>query len=77
MAACDGVIRAIVSRHAADLAGADAASVALYVRFLKRIAAQARNVASSLVNPFPPPAWEKPAPGGRQGFRVKLRPLFN
>jgi phosphate transport system protein len=52
-AACDGVIRAIVSGKAADLAGADAATVALYVRFLKRIAAHARNVASSIVNPFP------------------------
>lgn len=65
-AACDGVIRAIVSGQAADLAGADAASVALYVRWLKRIAAHARNVASSLANPLPRlPGRNRPPGEGR------------
>ena len=34
------------------LASADAVAVALYLRFLKRISAHARNLISSLVNPF-------------------------
>lgn len=52
-AACDQIIIAIVSGQVTDLEGADAAAVALYARFLKRIAAHSRNVVSSLVNPFP------------------------
>lgn len=52
-AACDHIIIAIVSSQVTDLNSADAAAVALYARFLKRIAAHSRNVVSSLVNPFP------------------------
>ncbi len=52
-AACDHIIIAIVSGQVTDLKSADAAAVALYARFLKRIAAHSRNVVSSLVNPFP------------------------
>jgi phosphate transport system protein len=52
-AACDQIIIAIVSGQVMDLKSADAAAVALYSRFLKRIAAHSRNVVSSLVNPFP------------------------
>lgn len=35
-----------------DLPAKDAATVALYLRFLKRISAHSRNLVSSLVNPF-------------------------
>lgn len=35
-----------------DLTAADAVSLALYLRFLKRISAHSRNLVSSLVNPF-------------------------
>lgn len=51
--ACDQIIIAVVSGQVTDLNSADAAAVALYARFLKRIAAHSRNVVSSLVNPFP------------------------
>lgn len=45
-----------------DLPSADAVAVALYLRFLKRISAHARNLISSLVNPFHRIGYrEKPA----------------
>jgi hypothetical protein len=42
----------IVSERASDLSGPDAATVSLYARYLKRIAAHSRNVMTSIVNPF-------------------------
>ena len=42
----------IVSGRAPDLSRPDAATVALFARYLKRIAAHSRNVMTSLVNPF-------------------------
>ncbi len=50
--ACDAIIQGIVSGKVTDLSSADAAALALYVRFLKRIAAHCRNIVSSVVNPF-------------------------
>lgn len=52
-AACEEVSATLVSGRANDLGPADAATVALYVRFLKRIAAHSRNIITSVVNPFP------------------------
>jgi phosphate uptake regulator len=51
-ASCEGITLDIVSGQASDLSGPDAATVALYARYLKRIAAHSRNVMTSLVNPF-------------------------
>jgi phosphate transport system protein len=51
-AACEAIVTRIVSGQAVDLPAADAAAVALYVRYLKRIAAHSRNICTSLVNPF-------------------------
>lgn len=45
------VVKALVS-GAVELPSGDAAALALYVRYLKRISAHSRNLISSLVNPF-------------------------
>jgi phosphate transport system protein len=50
--ACESIVTRIVSGQVVDLSPADAAAVALYVRYLKRIAAHSRNICTSLVNPF-------------------------
>jgi phosphate transport system protein len=51
-ASCESIVTRIVSGQVNDLSPADAAAVALYVRYLKRIAAHSRNIGTSLVNPF-------------------------
>ena len=51
-AECDELVERIVSGKTADLTPGDAAALALYVRYLKRIAAHSRNLVSGLVNPF-------------------------
>ena len=51
-AACESIVTRVISGQANDLSPADAAAVALYVRYLKRIAAHSRNIGTSLVNPF-------------------------
>lgn len=50
-ALCRDIEHEIVS-GSVDLPAKDAATVALYLRFLKRISAHSRNLVSSLVNPF-------------------------
>ena len=52
-ALCDSITDAIVTGNTTDLSPHDATAVALYARFLKRIAAHSRNIISSVVNPFP------------------------
>lgn len=49
---CDEITNHIVNGEVTDLPSADAAAVALYARFLKRIAAHSRNIITSVVNPF-------------------------
>lgn len=49
---CQNITNAIVSGEADDLSPRDAAAVALYSRYLKRIAAHSRNIITSVVNPF-------------------------
>lgn len=49
---CEDVLRRIVAGEVAELPPGDAATLALYVRYLKRIGAHCRSVVSSLVNPF-------------------------
>lgn len=48
---CSEFVKALVGGEV-ELPSAEAAALALYVRFLKRIAAHSRNLISSLVNPF-------------------------
>ena len=51
-AACESITMDVVSGKIEDLSSADGASVALYARYLKRIAAHSRNIVTSIVNPF-------------------------
>jgi phosphate transport system protein len=50
--ACESITMDIVAGKVADLSASDASTVALYARYLKRIAAHSRNIISSVVNPF-------------------------
>ncbi len=49
---CDEITFKIVGGKQSLASPADAAAVALYARFLKRIAAHSRNIITSVVNPF-------------------------
>jgi phosphate transport system protein len=49
---CESIVTRIVKGEVTDLSPADAASLALYVRYLKRIGAHSRNLVSGIVNPF-------------------------
>ncbi len=49
---CDAITNDIIMGKISDLDRGTAASVALYSRYLKRIAAHSRNLISSIVNPF-------------------------
>ncbi len=51
-AACDNITHSIVNGEIQDLGTSEGATVALYARYLKRIAAHSRNVITSVVNPF-------------------------
>ncbi|MFQ5843992.1 MAG: PhoU domain-containing protein [Planctomycetota bacterium] len=48
---CSAVVKSLVTGKA-DVPAPEAAALALYLRFLKRISAHSRNLVSSLVNPF-------------------------
>ena len=50
--AADQIVDQIVSGNVPTVSGADAAALALYVRYLRRIGAHLKNVATSVVNPF-------------------------
>jgi len=51
-AACETITMDIVCGRVTDLTSEDASAVALYARYLKRIAAHSRNIVTSIVNPF-------------------------
>lgn len=57
---CDRILHEIIDEKDKSLGPGDATVLALYFRYLKRIAAHLTNIASSIVNPFP-----------RIGFRPK------
>lgn len=50
---CDAIIDSIVAGKTEDLSAGKAAAVALYTRYLKRIASHLRTIVTSVVNPFP------------------------
>ncbi len=56
---CDEIVVRLIQEEDTSLGSGDAVSTALYVRYLKRIAAHLLNIASSVANPFE-----------RIGFRV-------
>ena len=49
---CENIVKRIITGEASDLSAGDAASLALYIRYLKRIGAHSRNLVSGIVNPF-------------------------
>ena len=49
---CDAITNDIVKGKIGNLDTGSACAVALYARYLKRIAAHSRNLISSIVNPF-------------------------
>ena len=49
---CDAITNNIITGKVVDIEVGRATSVALYARYLKRIAAHSRNLISSIVNPF-------------------------
>ena len=46
------IVENVISANVHNLTASQAASIALYSRYLKRIAAHSRNLISSIVNPF-------------------------
>ncbi|MBL6766132.1 MAG: hypothetical protein ISQ14_14345 [Verrucomicrobiae bacterium] len=50
---CESIIMDIVSGKVTDLSPGNAAAVALYARYLKRIGSHLRTIVTSVVNPFP------------------------
>ena len=50
---CEKIVERLVAEKASDLSPGNAAAIALYVRYLKRIAGHSRNIVTSVVNPFP------------------------
>ncbi|GAB4259121.1 MAG: phosphate signaling complex protein PhoU [Deferrisomatales bacterium] len=52
-AVCDRIVDDLLEGKTNELTASDAAALALYARYLKRISAHLKNVASSVVNPFP------------------------
>lgn len=57
---CDDIVGRIIKGEGIPESSTDAVVLALYFRYLKRVAAHMTNIASSVVNPFP-----------RIGFRAK------
>jgi len=51
-ARCDKILLDLIKGKEASLSSGDAVAVALYVRYLKRVAAHLLNILSSVVNPF-------------------------
>jgi phosphate uptake regulator len=49
---CDSIILEIIAEKDKNLTPGDAASLALYLRWLKRLNAHLRNISSGIVNPF-------------------------
>ncbi len=50
---CGAILEELLTAPSEDLSRQDIVSIALYMRFLKRINAHLTNVASAIVNPFP------------------------
>jgi phosphate uptake regulator len=51
-AICDRLVNDLVAGKVGDQSPADAAALALYIRYLKRIASHLKNMVTSVVNPF-------------------------
>lgn len=49
---CDNILKSMLSEEHQDLCCVDAVSIALYVRYLKRVSSHITNIASGIANPF-------------------------
>ena len=49
---CDELLRALTTTEVPSLRSPEAVSLALYIRYLKRVTAHLRNILSGIVNPF-------------------------
>lgn len=49
---CDKIVTELIQNPDPNLSAGDSVTIALYVRYMKRVAAHLLNVASSVVNPF-------------------------
>ncbi len=49
---CDEIVNELIGAPDPDISASDAVATALYIRYLKRIAAHLMNIASSIFNPF-------------------------
>jgi len=49
---CDGIVRELIEMEEPCFDNADAVSLALYLRYLKRVSSHLRNITSGIVNPF-------------------------
>ena len=49
---CDEIVNELIDEPEPSTTSADAVAIALYTRYLKRIAAHLMNIASSIFNPF-------------------------
>jgi phosphate transport system protein len=49
---CNDIIAALIKGEGKDISVSDAVTLALYLRYLKRVGAHLRNIATSLFNPF-------------------------
>jgi phosphate transport system protein len=61
---CESIVIRIINGEVSDLSAANAATLVLYIRYLKRIGAHSRNLVSGIVNPFHRIGYkEKPGDG--------------
>ncbi|MCC5794613.1 MAG: hypothetical protein JJT85_07735 [Chromatiales bacterium] len=65
---CEALVRKVVSGEVADLAPGEAATLVLYIRYLKRIAAHSRNLVSGIVNPFHRIGYKEKGEGAGNGI---------
>ena len=49
---CDGIVHELIAMEEPCFDNADAVSLALYLRYLKRVSSHLRNITSGIVNPF-------------------------
>ena len=52
IAKCDAIVDHLIKNEMSEFTTSTAVSTAIYVRYLKRVAAHLRNITSGIVNPF-------------------------
>lgn len=49
---CDNIVHSLIQKEHPEMTGNDAVTLALYLRYLKRVSSHITNIASGIVNPF-------------------------